>query len=520
MLWKKSLIVLLCLLWTTAVAAQSSCEILMQEATTSMRNGCTVRDRVCHEAATTTFEMQPFAYEANLNHIIGIGADMTDIKSVKTEAMDVKKKLWGLTTLALPADRRDAPLDEILFVTMYGEGTLTPLGYSQASINAAPDVPLTIYRTPSEQGTVIEVMPRSILLPADGRLADSSWIRMPMPTGGIGWVKSSEAVVRGDLASLPVRTADDVTIDTTPTTIQYVGGRGRSACSQVPQGGLMMQTSYGVTSVVVINNIELTFEGALAARFLEYPPSNPNDPLHLVFYILSGSIKKVAFTGDKARTFDLPDLPGGSVLSVPIDDAGYATGEDVFTLPEFPEISITLDKMALLMLDPLVHEAPHDPWVMDASLGLPIQEATWEMMARDEVPLCLDSGLPQPETYDLDDIGQIASYLNGEMTFVPVGENLIYKDAFSNTQVTTVKTLGEAFWIDTDWRPSDPLLFVRTAPNVYMAPQMDGTVMEFTSLSTVTVTQTRPFGYYGWGGPDNIVCQRVRYMSDGFIVAK
>lgn len=96
---------------------------------------------------------------------------------------------------------------------------------------------------------------------ADGRNADSSWIRLTTEQDGVVWVGAGFLSVEGDIASLPIATGNEA------LSIQEVTFQS-SPCDDMPSGLLVIYE--GLTpSDVIINDLDLQFTGAVAFISLE-----------------------------------------------------------------------------------------------------------------------------------------------------------------------------------------------------------------------------------------------------------
>jgi hypothetical protein len=269
------------------------------------------RNTACYGNNSIVAEAQPdvtdFAFSQD-----GDIAPLNSIQSLTTAPLNLETNEWGIAILSVQANLPDTLPGQNVTMVVFGDATLEP----QVTLT----LPITgnganIRQEPSTSGAVVGSLPAGTTLKADGRLEDNSWVRVVLDDGTVGWINTGVSTVEGDISSLKVRTAEDVSVSSGASAFYFNGGVGSSACSAVPSEGLVIQTPSDAGAVELnINNVGLSVGSTI---FIQ---SRPND--FMTIATLEGNVR--ATSADKTVS-----IPAGVTAQIPTDADGLANGEPV-----------------------------------------------------------------------------------------------------------------------------------------------------------------------------------------------
>src|SRR5690606_6579054 len=102
------------------------------------------------------------------------------------------------------------------------------------------------------------------IIPAVGRLADDSWLRLFLDDGRSGWVRADLVSAAGDLDWLPVVTATSQPPETLYSPLQafdLITAADDAPCSDAPDSGLLLQAAQPVN--LRVNGADLVMDGTV-----------------------------------------------------------------------------------------------------------------------------------------------------------------------------------------------------------------------------------------------------------------
>ena len=203
-------------------------------------------------------------------------------------------------------------------------------------LKARPTAKVNVRGGPSTSDSVVTSLATDQVVTADGRNETSDWLRVQLSnSGSVGWVFAELLTVDGDMATLPVLSADDKTPIVVPPTYEpmqkfTLETTSSSSCDGTVTSGLLVQTAFGT------RNIHLVVNGALV-----------NIGSTLAFSTV-GDTLAISVIDGQADVFGTI-APTGTRIRLTLDDALKATGETIFE-------AIDAESLNLLPLALLPHQ--------------------------------------------------------------------------------------------------------------------------------------------------------------------
>ncbi len=254
----------------------------------------------------------------------GDTTDLLDIESLQLSSMDTTTGMWGVALMNLQTYMQYAEPEDVTFL-LFGDVTVEnqvqPVARIAVTVSATTYVNVRL--GPSARAGAIGTLAPGQTVVAQGRLADSSWLRVEMPDSGrVGWLSADLARSEQPLDSL------DVMEGWTP----YYGpmqafalrsGADDSLCPEAPESGILIQTPEGVAEVtLLVNGVDVQLSNATA--FLQAQPNGTLsvDVLDGWVDVTAGGVTQTGFAGTQ--------------ISVPLDASGSPAGPPVFPVPYDP----------------------------------------------------------------------------------------------------------------------------------------------------------------------------------------
>ncbi|MBZ0292194.1 MAG: SH3 domain-containing protein [Anaerolineae bacterium] len=311
---KKLLILLLLAVYTTILQAQDDdCPALVEEA-------LDLADNVCETTGTSELCYGHFVLEAEPQ--VGIEdfqfqepgdiEPVTDVRSLRLSAMDTDASIWGVAVMRVRAVLTGQFDPEDVTFLLFGD-VVVDNGVILAEVSALRDG--NIRQTPSTASAVIGAVAAEDVLIADGRTADSAWLRIRLDDEHTAWVSSSLVEVTEAVETLAVADSTTNEEDLLYGAMQafyFRSGKDDAPCSQAPNSGMLIQTPEGDAEVTLLMN-----EANIQLRATAYVQADPGEDMTV--YVLDGEAT-VEVDGVE-RTL----IPGTS-LTVPLDEDGLAAG--------------------------------------------------------------------------------------------------------------------------------------------------------------------------------------------------
>jgi hypothetical protein len=239
------------------------------------------------------------------------------VQSLESGPMDAASGEWGVAILNVPAN---AP-DQALTMIVLGAVTLADTSGADAPVSTVP-VRVTfsgganLRARPAEDAALVAPLVVGQIIPALGRLADDSWLRLFLDDGRSGWVRVDLVTVTGDLDWLPVVTAASQPPESLYSPLQafdLISAADDAPCSDAPDSGLLLQAAQPVN--LRVNGVDLEMDGTVYLQA----------PRELIVNVLEGTAR-VASGGETQTT------QAGNRIRVRYDAA-----EQALTTPRPPE---------------------------------------------------------------------------------------------------------------------------------------------------------------------------------------
>lgn len=188
----------------------------------------------------------------------GAVAQASDINLLEPAAFDVALGEWGMIVTELPQAR----------MIVFGEVALENLGAGLTTIDMVVSSSTgTFARSrPDANAEVVSPLIAGQQIVATGRTNDSSWLRVGLPGGAVGWVIAS--VVRPVHPLEDNRILDLETVSPRQDTIylpmegfNFTSGIADAPCPHAPESGILIQTPADTRAVFVINGITTRISG-------------------------------------------------------------------------------------------------------------------------------------------------------------------------------------------------------------------------------------------------------------------
>ncbi|HVU09768.1 MAG TPA: SH3 domain-containing protein [Phototrophicaceae bacterium] len=321
------LIVLLGAVSIVVAQSTATCPDIVKDALQATSGACAGigRNQACYGNFTLQTQFQadvtPPKFDA-----IGELAEVTGRKSLQLSSFDVSAKSWGVALMKIQANLPDAlPGQNVTFV-MFGNVEID---------NAYPTLALTtkssanVRSDPTSRSKVVTTLKGGTAVVADGRIVDSSWLRIQLPDGGgEGWVQATLLRGAGDLTTLAVVDPSAPALTFGPMQAFYFkSGLGNTPCSAVPPDGILLQSPANQRVTLMVNGAELTLGSTV---FVQAQPNG-----FMTVSVIEGNVT-VTVNG-----FAVP-VPAGSSVSVPLDANGLVAGLPNGTQPYDPTMLAAL----------------------------------------------------------------------------------------------------------------------------------------------------------------------------------
>ncbi len=311
-----SLLVALC--FTTVLAQATTCGTMVQQALMDVKSACAAigRNQACY--GNITLQATPRAGVANFTFTkTGDLANVADIDTLRLSALDSADKSWGIALMKLQANLPDTLPGQNVTFLLFGNVQI------QNAVTAAAS-PVTVQLTtkgnanirtsPSTSGQVAGSASKGDTLIADGRNADSTWLRIQIPdSSSLGWIFASLVTPTSDVSALSVVASTEAQTTFTPMqAIYFQSGITQPKCEQAPPDGLLIQTPQGAGRVDLrANDVDIQL-GSTA--FLQAQPGGV-----MTVSVVEG-LGRVTAQGVTRI------VPAGAQVTVPIDASLHASG--------------------------------------------------------------------------------------------------------------------------------------------------------------------------------------------------
>lgn len=198
--------------------------------------------------------------------------DVINIESLQLSPLDTNSGQWGVIVMSVEAnltDRTQAVNDDVQIV-LFGD---TALRDASQFIEVSAISTVNIRRNPRTNAEVIGSLSTDDTIIANGRLDDSSWLRVRVNDDGVlglGWISADFLEPSADIALLPPLTteeaenpADDLAIQYGPMqAFVFESAEADAPCEQAPNSGMLIQTPDGAASVTLwLDEVVIQLDG-------------------------------------------------------------------------------------------------------------------------------------------------------------------------------------------------------------------------------------------------------------------
>lgn len=250
---------------TQAATAQSdACADFVKAALEATNKACadTGVNQACYGNVSLKAEAQ-----AGVNDFVfdapGKIVDLATIKSLQLSVLNAEDKTWGVVLMRIRANLPGTVTGQAATMLVFGDVQLqsavpTPSTTLSMTVSAK-----TAFRSKPVNGSLAGSLAANDTVTATGRLADSSWLRIQVPTKDAritltGWVAAKFLSGSGDISTLDV--IDPAAPVYGPMQAFYFQtGVGTQSCKAAPPNGILIQTPRGSPKVnMVINDAKVT----------------------------------------------------------------------------------------------------------------------------------------------------------------------------------------------------------------------------------------------------------------------
>jgi hypothetical protein len=308
--------------------AQGTCPDIVNTALEQASAACVDlgRNQACY--GNINLEAQPRDGVSNFSfRQQGDIVNLVDVQHLTLDAMDVTNNTWGIALLKLQSNLPDTAPGQNVTMVMFGN---VDIQAAQVTVSASNNA--NVRAAPTTTDEVVGSIDSGENIPADGRLEDSSWLRVRLSDGTEGWVRADLVTTTGDIVMLPIVTADDEPF--TPLQAFYFAtGLGDAPCEEAPDSGILIQSPQGVGEIeLTVNGVDIAL-GSTA--YLQAQPGTSNADGQMTVSIIEG--QGVVETAGVSVT-----VPAGTQTTIPLDENGIANGA--------PQEPVPYDGAALLSL--------------------------------------------------------------------------------------------------------------------------------------------------------------------------
>ncbi len=350
-----------------------ACTELVTSALNLSREACdgTGRNQACYGNIILEVEPQPGINNLEFEER-GDVADVESVRTLQLSSMNNQTDEWGVAYLQLQANIPDEDAQNVTLL-LFGD-----VGVENA-VELTPD-PVTIEVTatsnanvrggPSTNNAVVGTVAFNDVIVADGRIEDSSWVRIQLEDGTPGWIFTQLVSTDDDIETLDIVNADGTLPEPAlgPMQAFYVEtGVDDAPCEAAPDSGILVQTPEGVAEInLLVNEVDIRL------RATAYIQSQPN--VEMIVTVVEGSAR-VAAQGQSVF------VPAGTLVRIPMNGNNQASGP-----PSAPE---SYDALSLIALP--IGNLPNLITIAEGLTEEEIAEATtnidgvWEVAAFDGV---------------------------------------------------------------------------------------------------------------------------------------
>ncbi|NJL95421.1 MAG: SH3 domain-containing protein [Anaerolineae bacterium] len=234
-----------------------ACSQIVQTLLEATREVCdgTGRNSACY--GNFPAEAQPRADVSGFEFdTVGDVVNIADMASIRLSALDLANAQWGVALLEVQASIPDEVPENVTMILM-GDVQVENQGQASAtSLDVTALANINIRLGPGTEFTRIGRFENGQIARADGRSEDSTWLRIQLPDGALGWVATEFVTLGGDLQTLPPIQLDRLLQPNfgPMQAFTFRTGSNDAPCESAPDSGLTIQTPEGVGEVRLLMN--------------------------------------------------------------------------------------------------------------------------------------------------------------------------------------------------------------------------------------------------------------------------
>jgi uncharacterized protein YraI len=346
-------VLLLCVV--TTAAAQTDCPTLVRAALSAVDVSCTDtgRNQVCYgnvQLVATPREGATLAFDT-----AGDRADVTDIQALQLSSMSLADRSWGVALMQVQANLPDTLPGQNVTFLLFGNVEIENRASATHTLNMTALRGVNVRLRPTTTANnIIASLRQGDSVSADGRLADSSWVRVQI-NGSTGWVAADFLSAEDDLHNLPVVEAGEPSFGPMQA-FAFRTGLADRPCAEAPDSGILIQTPAGSGKITInANGVQIRLGSTV---YLQAQPNNL-----MTVSVVEGEAVLEVF--GQTQT-----VPAGTYSQIPMDNAGQAAGTPSYPRPYDAAALATLP-LGIAAFASITVAAPLTPAQIETALATP-----------------------------------------------------------------------------------------------------------------------------------------------------
>jgi uncharacterized protein YraI len=299
---------ILCFSPAILVFAEDACPAIVNTAIDAGATACENigRNQVCYGHTNMDITAQD-SVPVFTFHKVGDITDITNVRTMRLSALDITNQFWGIALMRLQANLPDTLPGQNVTVVLFGSVQFEFANIPLMEAVTTANVNLRL-RPRTNENNVIRTLDSGEQVSANGRLEDSSWIRVILQDQTSGWVSANYLRAEKDWSVLSVVAPGDAGGGVAQA-FYLRDALNDSQCSEAPDSGILVQIPRGVGTVTLeINGVQVSLGSTAYVQ---------SDGSKLRIALLAGQGDLVA---NQAETF----VPTGTFSEVALDSSGQA----------------------------------------------------------------------------------------------------------------------------------------------------------------------------------------------------
>jgi hypothetical protein len=344
---------LLCVV--TTAAAQTDCPTIVRTALSALDAACTDtgRNQACYgnvQLVATPRDGATLAFD-----VAGDRANVTDIRTLQLSSMSLADSSWGVALMQVQANLPDTLPGQNVTFLLFGNveienhvGATNPL-----TLIAVRGVNVRL-RPTTTTNNVIASLRQGDTVSADGRLEDSSWVRVQV-NGSTGWVATNFVSAEGNLNSLPVVKAGEPSFGPMQA-FSFRTGLADRPCAEAPDSGILIQTPAGSGKITLnANGVQIRLGSTV---YLQAQTDN----------LMTVSVVEGEAVIEASEQTQI--VPAGTYSQIPLNSAGQPADAPSYPRPYDAAALATLP-LGIAAFAPITVAAPLTAAQIETALATP-----------------------------------------------------------------------------------------------------------------------------------------------------